>query len=870
MELTFKKLKVISWVGYWLLCLYIHRSSGIECGNVNVINDLIRGGNETVKGAWPFAVTLYEVNRSEPSCGGTLISKKHVLTAAHCIHNKQAPLQINADDLKVYLGVHNLSGKDDVGVVQANIEDIRVHPEWDPYFTSDFKADLAIIVLSENVSFTKTIRPVCLPADSADVNSQTIDLKGMVVGWDVTGSNNWENIQRQASITAVNDTYCYHKDEAASTFSSDHTFCGGFGDGYPTSGDSGGGYFVLQDKTWVQYGIISVTRTNRTGHALPSSIQIYTNLRSFKRWIVTTVKETWGEIGEAIEKIKIICDYVYQDGSYYGCIADAVNVQTDNIEIESVTGSHMNDNSNQNVEYLTFLNGSLIYLPHGIGNFFTNLRTLQVGPGLGTKRVTRSYFRNMTNLDKLQFFENSIDTLEEDSLWDLENLEIFQLFGNQIVELKENFFEKNEKLQTIFLDSNKLQTLPKHLLRRSLLLTHIEFQNNHLHLIDEKTFETNARLQYIDLSSNRLETLPTNLFKNNLLLKILSIANNLLKTVDEKCFHSNINLVSISLSSNQLEHLTGNMFKNNLLLGYVFLRNNSIKTMDKGFFERNMYFETIDLSLNQFVLPTTMETPVPSGINSITAIEEGLSATNVKTIDLSFNFIEYLPNTLFSNNLMLVNVSMRSNSLKVIDENCFANNPNLILIELSSNELTYLPKKLFQNNLSLKYVSLCYNWLETVDVETFAKNRELVFVDLATNRLGSIPRNLFENNLLLEGISLRNNSLKIIDDNVFDTNINLQNIDLSSNQLEYLPKNLFQNNLDLKYVLLQFNQLRFIEIDFSKLRNVRRINVYENVCTDDPIFQRHYDYKLEVLVNGRYLELFQRALNYFCTSMKQL
>lgn len=81
MELQFVRINVVYLIGCWLLCLfYIHRSTGIECGNVNVINDLIRGGNETVKGAWPFAVVLYRVNSTVPLCGGTLISRKHVLT----------------------------------------------------------------------------------------------------------------------------------------------------------------------------------------------------------------------------------------------------------------------------------------------------------------------------------------------------------------------------------------------------------------------------------------------------------------------------------------------------------------------------------------------------------------------------------------------------------------------------------------------------------------------------------------------------------------------------------------------------------------------------------------------------------------------
>lgn len=58
----------------------IHCVHGIECGRVNVVYDLIRDGNQTVKGAWPFVVALYRVSDSKSLCGGTLISNKHVLT----------------------------------------------------------------------------------------------------------------------------------------------------------------------------------------------------------------------------------------------------------------------------------------------------------------------------------------------------------------------------------------------------------------------------------------------------------------------------------------------------------------------------------------------------------------------------------------------------------------------------------------------------------------------------------------------------------------------------------------------------------------------------------------------------------------------
>lgn len=58
----------------------VYRVSGIECGKVNIIHDLIRRGNAAVKGAWPFIVVLYRGSDSQPFCSGTLISKKHVLT----------------------------------------------------------------------------------------------------------------------------------------------------------------------------------------------------------------------------------------------------------------------------------------------------------------------------------------------------------------------------------------------------------------------------------------------------------------------------------------------------------------------------------------------------------------------------------------------------------------------------------------------------------------------------------------------------------------------------------------------------------------------------------------------------------------------
>ena len=57
----------------------------------------IVGGSESVPGDWPWAALLGRVennNKFKVVCGGSLITNKHVLTAAHCFPDNPTSTQV--------------------------------------------------------------------------------------------------------------------------------------------------------------------------------------------------------------------------------------------------------------------------------------------------------------------------------------------------------------------------------------------------------------------------------------------------------------------------------------------------------------------------------------------------------------------------------------------------------------------------------------------------------------------------------------------------------------------------------------------------------------------------------------------------------
>uniref|UniRef100_A0A6P4ERX7 CLIP domain-containing serine protease n=1 Tax=Drosophila rhopaloa TaxID=1041015 RepID=A0A6P4ERX7_DRORH len=236
-------------------------NSVTNCGNKG--NPKVSGGTTAKIGDFPWVALLkYKVNSPRPFlCGGSLISDRHILTAAHCII--QQP-----EVIAVRLGEHDLTTEEDCQILggtnrvclppyeEFGIEKIHVHPN---YVHGQISYDLAIIKLSQVVKEKSHIKPVCLPIDQRS-QELSYDQSFFIAGWGGTEKETTANKLQQALITRKNLNECrqfYNKGEV----NDNHICATGNGIKHTCQGDSGGPVFFKHrfKNTYrvVQYGVVS-------------------------------------------------------------------------------------------------------------------------------------------------------------------------------------------------------------------------------------------------------------------------------------------------------------------------------------------------------------------------------------------------------------------------------------------------------------------------------------------------------------------------------------------------------------------------------------------------------------------------------------
>ncbi|XKL59436.1 hypothetical protein PGB90_000452 [Kerria lacca] len=226
--------------------------------------ELIVGGNITKPKEFPHMALIGYNDRLEDAswdCGGTLISERYVLSAAHCKHERDFMI----------------------------IERI-VHPQYKEPLVYN---DIALFKLHTDVQFNPYMRPICLY--TLDFLPQKFINKAIITGWGYTGTGEQKSDPLlKATINFMNDSECktIYSNEPKLTAGYDDKSMVCAGDQYfgkdTCGGDSGGPLQIpLPDFQcmWSQVGITSIGSAF-CGDKKPA---IYTKVYYFIPWIQSIV-----------------------------------------------------------------------------------------------------------------------------------------------------------------------------------------------------------------------------------------------------------------------------------------------------------------------------------------------------------------------------------------------------------------------------------------------------------------------------------------------------------------------------------------------------------------------------------------------------
>jgi len=256
-----------------------------DCGVTNMISTRIVNGQHTETNAWPWIAALgYREAKSGKIfylCGASLITSKHLVTAAHCVR----------DDLATVLLGEHIIGNDTDG---AKPEEFRIvkTKKHKLFKKSTFTNDIAIVEIEREVAFKPGIQPVCLPSHTPRLmKEQFVSEAVTIAGW---GRTSWRGSRSRELLQGI--LRVFSNKECKMKFAgfedvdiADTKLCAGDrNDVGACLGDSGGPLVTLQraeDKRY-RYHLIGVVSSGYSKcHALKGFPDVYTRVTAFDQWI---------------------------------------------------------------------------------------------------------------------------------------------------------------------------------------------------------------------------------------------------------------------------------------------------------------------------------------------------------------------------------------------------------------------------------------------------------------------------------------------------------------------------------------------------------------------------------------------------------
>ncbi|XP_064786909.1 transmembrane protease serine 9-like isoform X2 [Oncorhynchus masou masou] len=260
-----------------LVCLLTVASLLIQVCGTTSFNNKIVGGEDAPAGSWPWQASVHQFGGHV--CGGSLINKEWVMSAAHCFSGS------SPNDWNIILGRQNQEGSNP-NEVSRTVAQIVLHPVYDSDTNDN---DIALLRLTSPVNFTNYIRPVCLAASDSFYHNGT---DSWVTGWGKINEGKFlpsPQALQEVEVPVLGNRQCNCLNSVGSV--TDNMLCAGVLTGGKDScqGDSGGPMVAKQNSVWIQSGVVSWG----FGCARPNLPGVYTRVSRYQPWInskITTDK----------------------------------------------------------------------------------------------------------------------------------------------------------------------------------------------------------------------------------------------------------------------------------------------------------------------------------------------------------------------------------------------------------------------------------------------------------------------------------------------------------------------------------------------------------------------------------------------------
>ena len=137
---------------------------------ISIVEAIIGGESVLNPHEFPWMVG---VRTKSGKCGGSIITKNLVMTAAHCIFNSKKELN---QEISILMGHSDISS---ALIKKESIESVLVHPQND---NKQYYNDVALLRLTKDLEFNNSVQPIALPnngitGDLLLLGNQIIGLK---------------------------------------------------------------------------------------------------------------------------------------------------------------------------------------------------------------------------------------------------------------------------------------------------------------------------------------------------------------------------------------------------------------------------------------------------------------------------------------------------------------------------------------------------------------------------------------------------------------------------------------------------------------------------------------------------------------------